>query len=66
VFITPARTPILSCSHLDQRNQAIGGAGRIGDHRHAGFQYPVIHAVHDGGIDIVAAGAEITTFSRPP
>jgi len=46
--------PILFVQDLDERYQAIGGAGCIRNHRMAGFENTVIHAVDDRRIHIVA------------
>ena len=54
----------LLVQHLDQRRQAIGGAGCIRDHRVAGFEHAVIDAVHDGRIDVVAARGGNHDFFR--
>jgi len=48
-----------------ERRQAIRGAGRIRNDRLARRQDLVVDAVDDGGVDVVAPGAEITTFLAP-
>ena len=40
---------------LGHRCQAVGGAGSVGHHGHGAGQHIVVHAVHDGGVNVVAA-----------
>ena len=64
VVIKPLTTPMLSCSGLTMRRQAVGGADGIGDHRVRGLQHVVVHAVDDGGVDVLAAGRRNDHFLR--
>ncbi|MCY1536942.1 hypothetical protein D9M68_724180 [compost metagenome] len=47
----------LVVQRLDQRGQAVGGARRVRDDGVGGLQHAVVHAVHDGGVDVLAAGS---------
>src|SRR5690606_6428891 len=40
---------------FDQRGQAVGGAGSVGNDGVGGLQHVVVHAVHDGGVNVLAA-----------
>ena len=51
---------------LDHRRKAVGGAGGVRDDRMGRLERVVIHAVHDGRVHVLAAGAEMITFFAPP
>ena len=48
---------------LDHRGQAVGGAGRGGNHRHVRCEFFIVDAHHDGGIHAIAGGGD-DHFSR--
>ncbi|CWS27327.1 Uncharacterised protein [Neisseria meningitidis] len=50
--------------HFGNRREAVGGAGSVGNDGHVGGQDAVVHAVHDGCIDIVAARCGNEDFFR--
>ena len=49
---------------LDQRCQAVGRAGSVGNNGVFFFQHALVDAKHDGGIDILAAGSGDDDFFR--
>ena len=64
MFMTPARMPIFSCSTLTSGARQLVVQEALEITVCVDLQHVVVHAVHDGGIDVVAAGRRNHHFLR--